>query len=668
MIYLNKKYSALISSVARYFLITGGRGSSKSFSINTYLCLLMLEEKRSILFLRKTLTSAHLSIIPEFVEKLDLMGFRDLFHITKTEIICNSNGSVIYFRGIQSSSSDNTANLKSLNNISVLVIDEAEELTDESVFDRIDLSVRQKGVENKVIIALNPTTKNHWVYQRFFEKAGVQPGFTGTKGNVTYIHTDYRDNIENLSPSFLEQIENIKENNPKKYDHQILGGWLDKAEGVIYSNWKLGKFEEVSVPVYGQDFGFSVDPTTLLKVCIDKAQKKIFVKECFYRPKLTTSEIAALNKHHAGQSLIYADSAEPRLIDELKSYELNIKGTEKGPGSITAGIAAIQDYEMIIDPDSTNIIKELNNYAWSDKKSGTPIDAWNHCFIGSTLITTDKGLVPLKEIKEGDFVLTSKGFKRVLKKFNNGLKQVNRYTMQSDTFSVSLCSTKEHKIKSTTWEKISELQSGMMVYQHKNSMEKLLDCTQESVIFQGGKKECTLRFGNRLTVKCQKGFMYIIKTVIHGITQLIISNVLRVKNTSQVMEKKGLKIIRNLLNIFNQKGLRKLKNGINLKKEDCGILNTEKEHGIIENTKNTNANNAEVSLNHDTQELLSFAITTAKLKHFDIGESWIEEVYDIMVEDCHEYFANGILVHNCLDALRYAVYPTLKPQREGFFF
>ena len=113
-------------------------------------------------------------------------------------------------------------------------------------------------------------------------------------------------------------------------------------------------------------------------MCYDKSRKIIWLKECYYRPKLTTSEIASLNKHHAGNSLIYADSAEPRLIEELQQYGLNIKATEKGAGSITAGIALMQDYELIIEPNSTNLIKELNNYVWSDKKSNTPIDAFNH--------------------------------------------------------------------------------------------------------------------------------------------------------------------------------------------------------------------------------------------------------------------------------------------------
>jgi len=197
-------------------------------------------------------------------------------------------------------------------------------------------------------------------------------------GNTTYIHTDYKDNIEYLSESFIAQIENIRENNKEKYRHVILGGWLDKAEGVVFTNWKLGKFEEVAPSIYGQDFGFSIDPTTLIQTSIDKTNKRIYVKELVYKSKLTTSEIFELNQRYCDNQLIIADSAEPRLIHELRIRGNNIKETIKGAGSVTAGLSLMQDYELIIDPDSTNVVKELNNYTWSDKKSDTPVDAFNH--------------------------------------------------------------------------------------------------------------------------------------------------------------------------------------------------------------------------------------------------------------------------------------------------
>lgn len=378
MVEIQDKYKPLFTSKSRYFVITGGRGSGKSFSINAFLSLLMLEKDQKILFLRQTLTSAYISIIPEFVEKIELLKLNGLFEVTKTEIICPSTGSSILFRGIQTGSKSNTANLKSLQGITTLVIDEAEEVTDETAFDRIDLSVRQKGAQNRVILAMNPSTKEHFIYKRFFEGEGIEPGFNGVNDNTTYIHGTYLDNIDNLDESFIDQVERVKATNPAKYEHVILGGWLDKAEGVIFTNWELGEFQEIATSVYGQDFGFSIDPTTLVQTSIDKSNKRIYIKELLYKPKLTTSEIAAINLKYAGESLIYADCAEPRLIAELIQKGCNVQESVKGQGSISAGIAVLQDYELIIDPSSINLIKELNNYAWHDKKSSTPIDDYNH--------------------------------------------------------------------------------------------------------------------------------------------------------------------------------------------------------------------------------------------------------------------------------------------------
>jgi phage terminase large subunit len=376
LINLNQKFKQLFTD-SRYFICTGGRGSSKSFSINTFILLLTYEQGHVILFTRYTLVSAHISIIPEFIEKIELLGKEHEFLITKDEITNLVTGSKIIFKGIKTSSGQQTANLKSLAGVTTWVLDEAEELTDEDTFDKIDLSIRHKTKQNRVILILNPATKEHFIYSRFFEQRGVNEGSNLTKGDATFIHTTYEDNITNLSESFINQIESIKRNNLQKFNHVILGGWLDKAEGVIYSNWKIGEYLQTDLSCYGQDFGFSIDPTTLIQVSIDNKQKRIYAKELLFKAGLTTSDIFTLNsKLVALNGLIVADSAEPRLISELKSKGLNIKGIEKP--KITDRIALVQDYELIIDENSTNLIKELNNYSWHDKKSETPIDNFNH--------------------------------------------------------------------------------------------------------------------------------------------------------------------------------------------------------------------------------------------------------------------------------------------------
>ena len=373
---INSKYLVLDND-SRYFIVTGGRGSGKSFSINTLLCLMTAQPGHVILFTRYTLRSASISIIPEFLEKIELLGMQSQFKVTKDEIINIASGSRILFRGIKTSSGNQVASLKSLQGVTTWVLDEAEELVDEKTFDTIDLSVRQKGIQNRVIMIMNPTTKEHFIYQRFFEGKGVQEGTNGRKGDTTYVHTTYLDNEENLAESFLNQIKEIRERRPKKYKHQILGGWLDKAEGVIFENWSIGEFKHVGKSVFGQDYGFSVDPTTLVETNVDTNNKRIYLKLHYYKPNLTTSQIVELNKRFAKDSLIVGDSAEPRLITEL-SASLNIIPAVKGQGSVTHGITLMQDYDLVVDPDSTELIKELNNYSWMEKKSSTPIDDYNH--------------------------------------------------------------------------------------------------------------------------------------------------------------------------------------------------------------------------------------------------------------------------------------------------
>jgi len=343
------------------------------------LLMLTYEVGHVILFTRYTLTSAHVSIIPEFIDKIETLNLHADFHITKNEIINLKTGSTILFRGIKTSSGTQTANLKSLAGVTTWVLDEAEELTDENVFDKIDFSIRAKGMQNRVIMILNPTTKEHFIYKRFFLSKGVKDGFNGVNSDTTFIHTTYLDNSENLSESFLIRANEMRTNNAKKYNHVMLGGWLDKAEGVVFSNWSYGAFNPDNLQTtFGQDYGFSIDPTTLVEVAIDKSKKLLYVKEYLYKPKLSTSQIAHINKENANRSLIIGDSAEPRLIEELQKLGCNIKSAIKGQGSISAGVSIMQDYKIIVEENSHNIAKELNNYVYADKGSKLFLDDFNH--------------------------------------------------------------------------------------------------------------------------------------------------------------------------------------------------------------------------------------------------------------------------------------------------
>ena len=378
---LNKKYSVLFSSNCRYYIITGGRGSGKSYAVTVFLTLLTMAQGIRVLFTRYTMVSAHLSIIPEFLEKIGLLGYDSIFSINKSEVVNESTKSDILFRGIKTSSGNQTGNLKSLTNVSNWILDEAEELVDENIFDTIDLSIREKNIQNRIILILNPTTKEHWIYKRFFEDKGIQAGFNGIKDNVCYIHSTYLDNKQNLSDSFLQRIYTLKQNNPKKYLHKILGGWLDKAEGVVFDNWTIGEFNPDNLQTScGMDFGFSIDPDSLTEIAIDKRKMKIYIKEHIYRNGLKSHELAKIILDKVENKLIIADSAEPRLIEDLRHLGVNIRPVKKG--TIESGITRMQDYQLVVTAESTNIAKELNNYVYADKGSKLYVDNYNHAIDG----------------------------------------------------------------------------------------------------------------------------------------------------------------------------------------------------------------------------------------------------------------------------------------------
>lgn len=203
------------------------------------------------------MASAEMSIIPEFKEKIELLDRANDFKINKTEIKNLKTGSDILFRGIKTSSGIQTATLKSIQGVTTWANDESEELVDEVVFDKIDLSVRVKGKKNRIILSMNPTTRQHWIYKRFIEKTHeiIQiDGFPvpiSTHPDVCHIHTTYLDNLNNLSPSFLRQILRMKIENPTKYGGEIIGGWKIDLDGTVFKRANMNYFKMADLKMDG---------------------------------------------------------------------------------------------------------------------------------------------------------------------------------------------------------------------------------------------------------------------------------------------------------------------------------------------------------------------------------------------------------------------------------
>lgn len=248
---LNPVYTKMYETDRRYILLTGGRGGAKSFEASTFLCLLTYDKLQKILFTRYTMTAAEISIIPEFRAKIENLEVGDAFNVGKSEIKNLTTGNEILFRGIKTSSGVQTANLKSIAGISCWCNDESEELVDEDTFDTIDLSVRTKGVQNRVILILNPSDKTHWIYKKWIdghnriEYIDGYPVEISTHPDVLHIHTTYLDNLKNLDESFIKIAQRMKEENPVLYGYKMMGQWREANEGAIFPKNKLRIYEEL---------------------------------------------------------------------------------------------------------------------------------------------------------------------------------------------------------------------------------------------------------------------------------------------------------------------------------------------------------------------------------------------------------------------------------------
>lgn len=368
-------------------LITGGRGSGKSFEVARFLERLTFEKGRKILFTRYTMTSASKSIIPEVEDKIERDGTQDYFKVTKNLIINKYTGSELMFMGILTSSGNQTAKLKSIQGVSVFVCDEAEEWRSEEDYDKMVLSIRTKGVQNMVIVVMNPASTSHFVYQKYIKDThrvevidGV-PVQISTHPNVLHIHTTYLDNLEYLSREFVQEIESIKANNPDKYQRIVIGKWSDMNEGAIFKKYSVVD----SIPHFvqkcglGLDFGYTNDPTA--GVFCGVHGNTLYLDEVCYSTHMGSGDIIKTLRQYSSFD-ITADSADPRLIDEIRAGGLRITPVVKGAGSIIAGINKMLEMDICITARSKNLKYELDNHCWAKDKDGQytnePIDADNH--------------------------------------------------------------------------------------------------------------------------------------------------------------------------------------------------------------------------------------------------------------------------------------------------
>ena len=396
-------------------MCTGGRLSSKSHTVSSAEVNKAINYGYKSIVARQILTKAKDSIIPEYKEKIDSLGYGQYVSIIQDRIKCNSTNGEIVFKGLQSNNSTQTAGQKSLSGFSSFMVEEAEELPYFTEWEKIYLSIRDASKQNVSTLVMNPSTKEHWIYKTFFEYYGIEDGFNGIiecddYGAILFIHTDYRatpkefiaENIWNKYESArviyerinkLTTLEREKETakNIKTYKffkHTILGGWLERAEGAVYEDWVYGEFDNSLSFGYGMDFGFK-DPDTCVKVAVDKRRKIIYLDEVLYKNGLSTDSLVDIIKTKTEKGkIVIADCAEPRLINDIRRKGVNVKKCKKGKDAINRRVKKSLGYKIVITKTSNNLVKEFNNYCYADKGSKLILengfdhlmDAWQYYF------------------------------------------------------------------------------------------------------------------------------------------------------------------------------------------------------------------------------------------------------------------------------------------------
>lgn len=246
---INEKHKVLYSSKKRYVYEKGGRGSGKSYAISNYALRLTYDTNRVVLFLRYTMIAASISIVPEFETQMQIEDCVEDFHIAGSEITNKVTGSKIIFKGVKTSSLNQTANLKSIQGLTDVIYDEFEEHPDQDSFDKLDESIRSVMASNKIVLVSNALHKKSWQHQQFFEKEGLYYSMTDR------VLSTWRDNVENLSDSWHEKRKLVQAKNKKKYDKDYEGLDYEDVEGALWNYGiikrvnELPKMKRIAIPI-----------------------------------------------------------------------------------------------------------------------------------------------------------------------------------------------------------------------------------------------------------------------------------------------------------------------------------------------------------------------------------------------------------------------------------
>lgn len=332
----------------RLIINKGGTRSSKTYSILQLLFIIAQYSKKPLV----------ISVVSYALPHLRLGAMRELDRILVSygiipEKVKHESGSFyrigkckIEFFGV-----DNLAKVHGPER-DILYINECNYIKSYNIVRQ--LMVRTRGT---VFLDYNPA-REFWIDDEIIGKRPCE-----------VIHSTYLDN-EFLTYAQIQEIESNKHNENwwRVYGEGLQG----RLEDTIINNWEFGEFDDLLPYIYGLDFG-SRHPDAMLKCAVDKKKKLIYWKEEIYQTGLSTDQLGDIIKsRNVGRKLIIADSSGTRSIQDLKGQDLNIKPVVKG--LVVEDVKMLWGYKIIVDPESYNLQKNLNNWVWLDKKGEIPID------------------------------------------------------------------------------------------------------------------------------------------------------------------------------------------------------------------------------------------------------------------------------------------------------
>ena len=346
----------------------GGTRSGKTYSLLQLIMVRALSERGKVFtIVRKSLPSLKMTAMRDFIEILTNAGLYNEKDHNKSEHIYRLNGNIIEFVSLDQPQKKRGARRD------YLFCNEANELTWEDFFQ---LLVRTTG---KIYIDYNPSDDFHWIYDKLL-----------TRDDVTFIKSTYVDNPF-LDTSIISEIERLKDTDEDYW--RIYGlGERGQSKATVFTFMEEEVPEQAKFLAMGMDFGFTNDPTSLVAVYV--LDHSLYAKELLYETNLTNRDISEKLKALGidRRTEIFADSAEPKSIEELYRMGWNVKPTKKGADSINAGIDVLKRYKLYAS--GANLVKEMRNYKWVEDKNGKllnkPIDAFNHAIDAMRYATFNK--------------------------------------------------------------------------------------------------------------------------------------------------------------------------------------------------------------------------------------------------------------------------------------